>query len=144
MVDLGLEVYSKMKPDSLRLQLQTVLITYYEDIKGVVSASCCTKPKVVKGKFVTKMPQTPPPPSPPTPMPTLMPPPPPPRRTGAHRRCTRTRRGGASTCPHAGASLNLIQHDTRQQPVPAYRPANLANQKAASCTYLVQQCLYIS
>ncbi len=39
MVDLGLEVYSKMKPDALRLQLQNVLITYYEDIKGVVSAS---------------------------------------------------------------------------------------------------------
>jgi hypothetical protein len=52
MVDLGLEVYSKMKPDALRLQLQTVLITYYEDIKGVVSASGCTKPKVVKRKFV--------------------------------------------------------------------------------------------
>ena len=43
---------SKMKPDALRLQLQTVLITYYEDIKGVVSASGCTKPKVVKRKFV--------------------------------------------------------------------------------------------
>jgi hypothetical protein len=52
MVDLGLEVYPKMKPDALRLQLQTVLITYYKDIKGVVSASGCTKPKVVKRKFV--------------------------------------------------------------------------------------------
>ncbi len=41
-----------MKPDALRLQLQTVLITYYEDIKGVVRASRCTKPKVVKRKFV--------------------------------------------------------------------------------------------
>ncbi len=41
-----------MKPDALRLQLQTVLITYYDDIKGVVSASGCTKPKVVKRKFV--------------------------------------------------------------------------------------------
>ncbi len=41
-----------MKPDVLRLQFQTVLITYYEDIKGVVSASGCTKPKVVKRKFM--------------------------------------------------------------------------------------------
>jgi hypothetical protein len=41
-----------MKPDTLRLQFQTVLITYYEDIKGVVSASGCTKLKVVKRKFV--------------------------------------------------------------------------------------------
>ncbi len=43
-----------MKPDALRLQLpvQTVLITYYEDIKGVVSASGRTKPKVVKRKFM--------------------------------------------------------------------------------------------
>ncbi len=41
-----------MKPNALRLQLQTVLITYYEDIKGVVSASGCTKPKVVKRKLV--------------------------------------------------------------------------------------------
>jgi hypothetical protein len=32
--------------------LQTVLITYYKDIKGVVSASGCTKPKVVKRKYV--------------------------------------------------------------------------------------------
>ena len=45
MVEFGLEVCSKMKPDALRLQLQTVLITYYEDIKGVVSASCCTSPR---------------------------------------------------------------------------------------------------
>jgi hypothetical protein len=86
---------------------------------------------------------------PPTPTPTLMPPPPPHRRTGARRRGTRTRRGGASTCPQlwgqergrqgAGGRgcqkgcwqglrlmpiklvcLNLIRHDTRQQPVPAY------------------------
>ena len=45
MVELGLEVCSKMKPDALRLQLQTVLITYYEDIKGVVSASGFTSPR---------------------------------------------------------------------------------------------------
>ena len=46
--------------------------------------------------------------------------------------------------------LNLNGRDTRQQPVPAYRPASRANQKAAAkrmiyqCTYPVQQCLYIS
>jgi hypothetical protein len=28
------DVYSKMKPDSLRSQLQTILTAYYEDIKG--------------------------------------------------------------------------------------------------------------
>ncbi len=41
------EVYSKMKPDTFKLQLQTVLTAYYEDIKLVVSASSCTKSKVV-------------------------------------------------------------------------------------------------
>jgi hypothetical protein len=40
-----------MKPDSFTWQLQTVLTAYYEDIKGVVSASGCTKSKVVKCKF---------------------------------------------------------------------------------------------
>ena len=46
--------------------------------------------------------------------------------------------------------LNLNRRETRQQPVPAYRPASRANQKAAAkrmiyqCTYPVQQCLYIS
>jgi hypothetical protein len=45
------DVYSKMKPDALRLQLQTVLTAYYKDIKGVVSARGCTKPKVVKHKL---------------------------------------------------------------------------------------------
>jgi hypothetical protein len=165
-----------MKPDALRLQLQTVLITYYEDIKGVVSASGCTSPRSSSASKWTKMLPTPPPPSqpmptPPTPTPTQMPPPPPPRRTGARRR-------GTSTCPQlwgqergrqrAGfqkrcwqglrlipiklVCLNLIRHDTGQQPVPAYRPANQANKKAAAsctyqvqqCTYPVQQCLYIS
>ena len=84
-------------------------------------------------------------------------------------------RGGASTCPQLwgqerrrqGAGfqkrcwqglrlipiklvcLNLNRRDTRQQPVPASRPASRANQKAGSkriyqCTYPVQQCLYIS
>ena len=91
MVELGLEVCSKMKPDALRLQLQTVLITYYEDIKGVVNASGCTPtPRSSSASSWTKMPPTPPPPSsptstppPPPPTPTLMPPPPPPRQTGA-------------------------------------------------------------
>ncbi len=45
------DVYSKMKPDTFRLQLQTVLTAYYEDIKGMVRASSCTKSKVVKSKF---------------------------------------------------------------------------------------------
>jgi hypothetical protein len=45
------EVYSKMKPDTFPSQLQNILTTYYEDIKGVVSASGCNKSKVVKRKF---------------------------------------------------------------------------------------------
>ena len=45
------EVYSKMKPDAFTLQLQTVLTAYYEDIERGVSASGCTKSKVVKRKF---------------------------------------------------------------------------------------------
>ncbi len=46
-----LDVYLQMTPDAFRLQLQTVLTTYYEDIKGAVSASGCTKPKVVERRF---------------------------------------------------------------------------------------------
>jgi hypothetical protein len=42
------DVYTKMKPDSFKLQLQAVLTAYYEDIKGVQGASCCTKTKIVK------------------------------------------------------------------------------------------------
>jgi hypothetical protein len=37
MVDLGLEVFSKMKPDALRLQLQTVLITYQDAAYAVAA-----------------------------------------------------------------------------------------------------------
>ena len=48
-----MEVYSKTKPDTFTSQLQTVLTAYYEDIKGVVSASGCTKAKVIKRKFDT-------------------------------------------------------------------------------------------
>jgi hypothetical protein len=46
-----LEVYSKMTPDAFRTQLQTALTAYYEEIKGIVCASGCTKSKVVKRKF---------------------------------------------------------------------------------------------
>jgi hypothetical protein len=45
------DVYSKMKPDAFMSQLHTVLTAYYEDIEGVVSASGCTKAKIVKRKF---------------------------------------------------------------------------------------------
>ena len=45
------EVYSKMPTDAFRTQLQTVLTAYYEEIKGIVCASGCTKSKVVKRKF---------------------------------------------------------------------------------------------
>ena len=45
------DVYTKMKPDSFKSQLQAVLTTYYEDIKGILGASGCSKPKVVKRKF---------------------------------------------------------------------------------------------
>ena len=37
------DVYSKMKPDSFKSQLQTVLTAYYEDINEVQSASGCPK-----------------------------------------------------------------------------------------------------
>ena len=40
-----------MKPDSFKLQLQAVLTTYYEDIKEVQGASCCTKAKSMKRRF---------------------------------------------------------------------------------------------
>ena len=45
------DVYTKMKPDSFKLQLQAVLTAFYEDIKGVQGASCCPKIKVIKRRF---------------------------------------------------------------------------------------------
>ena len=45
------DAYTKMKPDSFKSQLQAVLTTYYEDIKGILGASGCSKNKVVKRKF---------------------------------------------------------------------------------------------
>ena len=44
-------VYSKMKLDSFLSQFQAVLTTYYEDIKEVQGAICCTKAKSVKRRF---------------------------------------------------------------------------------------------
>ena len=35
-------VYTKMKPDSFKSQLQAVLTTYYADIKGILGANCCS------------------------------------------------------------------------------------------------------
>jgi hypothetical protein len=43
--------YTKMKPDSFRLQLQAVLPTYFEDIKGVQGVSCWHKTRIVKPLF---------------------------------------------------------------------------------------------
>ncbi len=41
-----------MKPDAFKSQLQgAVLMTYYEDIRGVHGASSCPKPKIVKRRF---------------------------------------------------------------------------------------------
>ncbi len=43
--------YTKMKPASFKLQLQAILTTYYEDIKGVQGASSCHKARIVKPLF---------------------------------------------------------------------------------------------
>jgi hypothetical protein len=43
--------YTKMRPDSFKLQLQAVLTTYYGDIKGVQGASGCHKTRSVKRQF---------------------------------------------------------------------------------------------
>ncbi len=45
------DVYTEIKPDSSKSQLQVVLTAYYEDIKGVQGASCCPKIKIVKRLF---------------------------------------------------------------------------------------------
>ena len=45
------DVYTKMKPDSFKLQLQAVLTAFYEDIKGFQCASGCPKIKVIKRRF---------------------------------------------------------------------------------------------
>ena len=45
------DVYTKMKPDSFKSQLQAVLTTYYEDIKGVQGGSGCHKTRIVKRQF---------------------------------------------------------------------------------------------
>ena len=57
MVDVT--VYTKMKPDSFKSQLQAVLTAFYEDIKGVQDASGCPngcpngrpKTKILKRRF---------------------------------------------------------------------------------------------
>ena len=43
--------YTKMKSDSFKLQLQAVLTTYYEEIKGVQGNSGCHKTRIVKRRF---------------------------------------------------------------------------------------------
>ncbi len=45
------DVYTKMKPDSFRQQVQAVLTVYYEEIKGVQGTNCCPKTKGVKHKL---------------------------------------------------------------------------------------------
>ncbi len=40
-----LDVYTKMTPDSFKMQLQAVLTAYYENIKGIQGASGCPMPK---------------------------------------------------------------------------------------------------
>jgi hypothetical protein len=40
-----------MAPDSFKTQLQAVLTSYYEDVKGIQGASGCPKPKFVKRRF---------------------------------------------------------------------------------------------
>ena len=47
-----LDDYSSMNPDAFMSQLQAVLSTYFEDIKGVHGASGCPKPKIVKRRYV--------------------------------------------------------------------------------------------
>ncbi len=37
------DVYSKLKPDSFKKQLQTVLTAYYKDINGVQGSRGCPK-----------------------------------------------------------------------------------------------------
>jgi hypothetical protein len=74
-------------------QLQTVLTAYYEKIKGVVSASGCTKSWVVKRKFedrtcARRRPRRP------RRRQRLHP-----RYPAGRERCSRTRRGGASSGP---------------------------------------------
>jgi hypothetical protein len=45
------DAYTKMKPDSFKSQLQAVLTTHYEDIKGVQGDSGCHKTRIVKLRF---------------------------------------------------------------------------------------------
>ncbi len=117
--------YTKMKPDSFKLQLQAVLTTFYEDIKGVQlrAPAVATRPgssSPIRG----------------------------PR--GRHR--ARTLRTPATLPPDLSGRLghvvlrgrllslmmmisiklvcfNFNRRDTWQQPDPAYRPASMANKK---------------
>jgi hypothetical protein len=45
------DAYTKMNPDSFKSQLQAVLTTYYEDIKGIQGGSGCHKTMTVKRRF---------------------------------------------------------------------------------------------
>ena len=78
-------VYSKMKPDSFKSQLQTVLTAYYEDINGVQGASGCPKTSTRSSSASSRTKRRPEQRLTRTPPPTLLPtlPPPPSRRTGA-------------------------------------------------------------
>jgi hypothetical protein len=45
------DVYSKLKPNSFKSQLQALLTAVYEDIKGVQGASGYPKIKIIKRLF---------------------------------------------------------------------------------------------
>jgi hypothetical protein len=90
------DVYPQMKPDS---QLQTILTSLYEDIKGVVCASSCTKSKVVKSKFEDQT-------------------------CARHRRCRRLRRRCSrqpATSPEGGAAAAPVGEGPVSAPSPGGR-----------------------
>ena len=78
-------VYSKLKPDSFKSQLQTVLTAYYEDINGVQGASGCPKTSTRSSSASSRTKRRPEQRLMRTPPPTLLPtlPPPPSHHTGA-------------------------------------------------------------
>jgi hypothetical protein len=150
--------YNKMKPDSVKLQLQAVLTHYYEDIKGVQGASGCHKTRIVNlvkprfkaqeddtcnedadaadaaaGACAAVLPGA-------TPAPALRAP----AAAGRHLQLLYLPPSLSGRRGHGVlrrkllrlmliklVCLNLKRCDTWQQPDPAYRPASRANKKAA-------------
>ncbi len=125
--------YTKMKPDSFKLQLQAVLTTYYEDIKGVRCRrrqhSCPALRDARAGAAGACSGREEPAAPAPAPSPV--------GKAGAWGAKRKTTQADAKL-----VCLNLNRSNTWQQPDPAYRPASRAKKKAGPKGYISVHTLF--